>query len=330
MARETVSFRNPTGVAPQMNTHAVTPEVLSASVIAVPPLARNEDYSFSANENVKIIRHLESGGVSTLLYGGNAILYHVAISEYAELLALLAEAAADESLVIPSVGPAFGTMMDQAAILRNFAFPTAMILPQRDVATSDGIATAVRKFVEAAERPAVLYIKHDGFIEVPAVRRLMEDDLLSFIKYAIVRDDPSRDDYLRSLVDAVGPARIISGIGEQPAGPHMRDFGLAGFTSGCVCVAPALSMRMLQALRNEDYESAEQIRRTFQPLEDLRNSINPVRVLHAAVELAGIAETGPVIPLLSAVPDETKPAIESAAAALLAEERAMAAVGHLT
>lgn len=310
-----------------MNTSPVTPEVLSASVISVPPLARNDDHAFNTAENVKIIRHVEGGGVSTLLYGGNAILYHVAVSEYAELLALLAESAADGSLVIPSVGPAFGTMMDQAEILRDFEFPTAMILPQRDVATSDGIATAVRKFVEAAERPAVLYIKHDGFIEVPAVRRLMEEDLLSFVKYAIVRDDPSHDDYLRTLVDAIGPARIISGIGEQPAIAHMRSFGLAGFTSGCVCVAPALSMRMLQALRNEDYETAGQIRRTFQPLEDLRNSINPVQVLHAAVALAGIAETGPVIPLLSDVPADARPAIEAAARALLAEERAGAAVG---
>jgi dihydrodipicolinate synthase/N-acetylneuraminate lyase len=170
----------------------------------------------------------------------------------------------------------------------------------------------------------VLYIKHDGFIDVPAVQRLMDDDLLSFIKYAVVRDDPSQDGYLRGLVDAVGPARIVSGIGEQPAVAHLRDFGLAGFTSGCVCVAPALSMRMLQVLRHGDYESAERIRAIFKPLEDLRNSINPVRVLHAALTLAGIAETGPVIPLLNDVPPETRPAIEAAAVALLAEERATA------
>ena len=150
-----------------MITDAITPEILSSSVISVPPLARNADYTLNAAENVKLIRHLEGGGVSTLLYGGNAILYHVAMSEYAELLALLAESAAEESLVIPSVGPAYGTMMDQAAILRDFAFPTAMILPQRDLITSKGVGTAVRKFVEAVERQAVLYIKHDGFIDMP-------------------------------------------------------------------------------------------------------------------------------------------------------------------
>jgi dihydrodipicolinate synthase/N-acetylneuraminate lyase len=247
-------------------------------------------------------------------------LYHTAVSEYAELLKLLAESAAEETLMIPSVGPAYGTMMDQAAILRDFEFPTAMILPTRDVVMSAGVASATRRFVEAYGKAAVLYIKHDGFIEVDAVKRLMDDGLLSWIKYAIVRDQPADDDYLRSLVDAVGPDRIVSGIGEQPAITHLRDFGLQGFTSGCVCVAPGLSMSMLRAIKAGDYDLAEEIRKTFVPLEDLRNSINPVRVLHTAIRLAGIAETGPIIPLLSEVAESECSAIETAAKELLQAE----------
>ena len=308
-----------------MNTSPITTDILASSVISVPPLARNADLSLSRPENEKIIRNLEAGGVTTLLYGGNALLYHVAISEYSELLALLAESVADQTLVIPSVGPAFGTMMDQAAILRDFDFPTAMVLPQRDVCTSDGIASAVRRFVEAAERPAVLYIKHDGFIEVDAVKRLMHDNLLSWIKYAIVREDPSKDDTLRELIDAVGPSRIVSGIGEQPAIAHLRQFGLIGFTSGCVCVAPHLSMEMLHAIQSDDIAAAEEIRAKFRPLEDLRNSINPIRVLHRAIALAGIAETGPLIPLMSDVYDQDVPAIRDAAQELLAIEENVAA-----
>jgi len=303
-----------------MNTAPITPATLASSVISVPPLARNADYSLSREENLKIIRHLEGGGVTTLLYGGNAILYHTAVSEYAALLGLLAESAAENTLMIPSVGPAYGTMMDQAAILRDFDFPTAMVLPTRDVVTSDGVASATRRFVEAYGKPAVLYIKHDGFIEVAAVKRLMADGLLSWIKYAIVRDDTSNDAYLRSLVDAVGPDCIVSGIGEQPAVIHLRDFGLQGFTSGCVCVAPGLSMSMLRAIKSGDFLAAEEIRKTFVPLEDLRNSINPVRVLHTAITLAGIADTGPIIPLLSEVPDSDRPAIEAAARQLLGAE----------
>jgi dihydrodipicolinate synthase/N-acetylneuraminate lyase len=309
-----------------MNTAEITSQTLSSSIISVPPLARNEDASLNHAENRKIIQHLEAGGVSTLLYGGNAILYHVALSEYAEMLQMLAESAGDNSLVIPSVGPGYGTMMDQAAILREFDFPTAMILPTRDVVTSAGVMTAVRNFVEAYGKPTVLYIKHDGFIEVSDVKRLMDDGLISWIKYAIVRENTSDDDYLRSLVDTVGSAKIVSGIGEQPAIVHLRDFGLTGFTSGCVCVAPKLSMDMLAAIKAGDFETAEQIRSTFESLENLRNEINPIRVLHTAVAQAGIATTGPLIPLLSEVGETDLSRIQQAAAELLeADQSATAA-----
>lgn len=303
-----------------MKTTPVTSADLSASVIAVPPLARNPDLSLNASENAKVAQHLAAGGVTTLLYGGNAVLYHVSLGEFPELLSMLASVAPAGSLVIPSVGPGYGLMLDQARVLREFQFPTAMVLPQKEITTSDGIATGVRRFVENYGRPAVLYIKHDAYIDVAAVRRLADDGLLSFIKYAVVRDNPANDDYLRRLVDAVGASLTVSGIGEQPAVPHLRTFGLAGFTSGCVCVAPKLSMDVLRALRAGDYATADLIRETFRPLEDLRNSINPIRVLHAAVALAGIAKTGPILPLLSDVDESHVPAVREAARALLAAQ----------
>lgn len=287
-----------------MNFSPITKELLASSVIAVPPLARDADLQVHGQQNRRIIGYLEEGGITTLLYGGNAVFYHVAPSEYASLLELLADAASDETCVIPSVGPSFGMMMDQAAILRDTGFPTVMVLPQQAVATSAGITTGIRSFSEEVEKPIVLYIKHDRYLEPGQIRELMEDGLVSAIKYAVVRDDPSQDNYLREIIDAVGPDLIVSGIGEQPAIIHMRDFGLTCFTSGCVCVAPHLSMKMLRALQAGDFDKADAIRERFQPLEDLRNHINPIRVLHEAVRLAEIADTGPVLPLLSGLTDE--------------------------
>ena len=300
-----------------MQTTPVTHEQLNNSVIAVPPLARTGDRGLTAEENRKIVSHIEAGGVRTLLYGGNANFYHVAISEYAFLLSMLVEIAGPETLVIPSVGPAFGTMMDQAVVLRDFDFPTVMILPQREIATSAGIATATRMFSEKIGRPVVLYLKHDRIMDPPDVAALVNDGVVSFIKYAVVLEDTLADDYLREITAIVDPKQIVSGIGEQPAIIHMRDFSLAGFTSGCVCVAPTLSMKMLEAIKSQDYETAESIRETFVPLEDHRNSINPIRVLHAAVEAAGIAQTGPHLPLLSPVTEAETDRITIAAVDLL-------------
>ncbi len=300
-----------------MNTNAITPGMLASSVIAVPPLARDAELKICAKENAKIIRHLEDGGIRTLLYGGNAVFYHIALAEYADTLAMLRDNTGAETTVIPSIGPAFGMSMDQAAVLRDFDFPTVMVLPARDIATPEGVATGIRKFAEAYGKPIVLYIKFEGYLEPSHARALMDDGVVNWIKYAIVRDDPAQDDYLRQLVDCVDPQRIVSGIGEQPAIVHLRDFGVQGFTSGCVCVAPNLSMKMLAALKAGDYETAETIRQTFEPLENLRNAINPIRVLHTAVAEAGIADTGPILPLLNDVSKNERANIADAAKTLL-------------
>src|SRR5215218_10183430 len=124
-----------------MDTRLITAATLAGSVISVPPVARNADLTWNAAENQRLIRHLEAGGVRTLLYGGNAVLGHISLSEYGELLTLISESAARDTLVIPSVGPGFGMMRDQAAMLRDFALPTAMMLPSRDGTTPAGIAT---------------------------------------------------------------------------------------------------------------------------------------------------------------------------------------------
>jgi dihydrodipicolinate synthase/N-acetylneuraminate lyase len=299
-----------------MWTSAITPELLSQSVIAVPPLARDSARKICKTENSKLIQWIERGGVTTLLYGGNAVFYHLKLSEYADALSTLESAAASNTWVIPSVGPAFGTMMDQADVLQDFAFPTVMVLPQREIADAEGIATGIRLFAERFGKPVVVYLKHDRWLPPSIVASLYRDGLISWIKYAVVRDNPREDDYLREVLQVVPSEIVISGIGEQPAIIHMRDFGVGGYTSGCVCIAPARSQSMLNAIHAKDFEKAEAIRASFEPLEDLRNAIQPIRVLHHAVAASGIAATGPMQPMLGELEASQQELVAKAARAL--------------
>ncbi|MDF1658962.1 MAG: dihydrodipicolinate synthase family protein [Verrucomicrobiales bacterium] len=300
-----------------MQTRPVTSDDLANSVIAVPPMARDENLKFDRTENEKIVRHIESGNVSTLLYGGNANFYHIALSEYEDILSQLADIAAEDTLVVPAVGPAYGTMMDQAAILKYAKFPTVMVLPHQGLTTSEGVVTGIRHFAEAFGKPIVLYIKYDDYITVEGAKQLVDDGLVSWIKYAIVREDPGVDPYLSDLVNQVDPSIIVSGIGEQPVIEHLVDFGITGFTAGCVCVRPELSDQLLKAVQANDLDRAREIQAIFSPLEDLRNGINPIRVLHEAVKQAGIANTGPPLPLLSGITDAELEKVNAAALTLL-------------
>jgi dihydrodipicolinate synthase/N-acetylneuraminate lyase len=295
----------------------LTPERLASSVLAVPPLCRNSDLSVSRTENAKLIRHIESGGIRTLLYGGNANFYHIPLSEYDEVLSCLGESAGPDTLVIPSVSCLWGTMMDQARLVRRHKFPTVMVLPIQGHVTSRGVEAGIRRFVDAAGIPALLYIKNDGYIEVEEVAKLAESGVISGVKYAVVRNDPALDHYLHDLCQAVDRKFIISGLGEQPAIIHLRDFKLPGFTAGVINIAPAASAAMLKAIRAGNWTTAEQIRQICKPLEDLRNAINPVRVLHEAVRLCGIADTGPLLPLMTNLDESDHPQVAKAAKELL-------------
>lgn len=313
-------------------THPVTKQTMDRrlpdaarirqSVIAVPPLAVHADGSVNRDENAKIIRHITAGGVSHLLYGGNALFYHLRPSRYAACLSMLSELCDAQTSVVPSVGPAYGTMMDQIDVLADFEFPTAMLLPQRDIADECGIATGIRHAAEKWGRPLVVYLKFDRWLSSELIGKLEADGVISWVKYAVVRDNPLDDPYLRELLDVFPAERMVSGIGEQPAIIHMRDFGLGGFTAGCVCVRPEKSQQMLQAILQGQFEQAEAIRQFFLPLEDLRNTINPICVLHEAIELAGIANTGPLLPLVSPVSEADRQRIAEAVAIIQADAAA--------
>ena len=280
-------------------------------------MARNRELVFETGENEKIIRHLEAGGVRILLYGGNANFYHIAPSEYAGILDRLAGIAAPDTLVIPAVGPAWGTMMDQAEIIRSSDYPTVMVLPQQGLTTPEGVVKGLRRFAHRCDKPIVLYIKHDDYITVAGAKELVDEGLVSWIKYAIVREDPAEDPYLAKLVEEVDPRLIVSGIGEQPVIDHLVGFGVNGFTAGCVCLRPDLSEELRREVQAGNLDRAREIQAIFRPLEDLRNGIHPVRVLHEAVRLAGIADTGPALPLLSGIDAAEAERVEKAALALL-------------
>jgi len=300
-----------------MKTTAVTPADLARSVLAVAPLARAADLRVSDAENRRLVAHLLAGGVTTLLYGGNANLYNAGVGDFAELLDALEGWAAEETWMIPSIGADYGKALDQARILKERSFPTAMLLPLGFPATPVGVATGLRRLADAAGLPLIAYVKSDGFITAGDAGRLKDDGVICAVKYAVVRSDPADDPYLQELVAAVGPEHIVSGIGERPAVAHLSRFRLQGFTSGSVCIAPRLSMELLRALQAGEWPSAEAIREVFLPLEDVRDRHSPIRTLHEAVRLAGICDTGPMAPFLSNLADpEVLEAVEEAARAL--------------
>ena len=307
-----------------MKTDAVTAADLSRSVIAVPPLARARNGAVSIAENKKIVDWLASGGVTTLMYGGNANFYNLGLLEFPLVLELLSDIAPAKSWVIPSIGADFGKALDQVAILRTFDFPTAMALPMASATRPAGIATGLRRLADAYRKPLIAYVRAENYIPPRDLAQLIADGAVCALKYAVERHDPKEDRYLSAIVEAAGPELIVSGIGERPAIVHLTRFGLAAFTSGSVSIAPHLSAAILAALKRRDVAVAEALRAKFLPFEDQRDANSPIVVLHDGVRFAGIADTGPLQPFLANLGADVAPAVQAAARALFDENAAFA------
>lgn len=303
-------------------------------VFPVPPLARQGDgpsYAIDFDQSERILRHIEAGGITRFLYGGNAFLYHITLADYEALLDWMA-GRPDAWWMIPSAGPSYGRALDQARLLRRHRFPCVMMLPCSDPRDAAGLERGLREIADAADTPLLLYLKEehnfgtDPGAGLDAVARLVDDGVCVGIKYAVVRENPAEDAYLDALLQRVDRRRVISGIGERPAVVHLRTWGLPGFTTGSGCVQPLLCQRLLDACQQEDDETAETLRAHFMPLEDRRDAWGPSRVLHAAVGLAGIADTGPVLPFLSPLSQTQHEQLAPVAQALAEQHQASSAL----
>jgi dihydrodipicolinate synthase/N-acetylneuraminate lyase len=295
-------------------------------VIAVPPLPRQPEASraIDFNEAEKLLQHIAAAGITTFMFGGNAFFHHITLREFTAVLDWM-QSLPDEWWLLPAVGPSFGRLMDQAEILRGRGFPAVMMLPCSDPRDVMGLETGIREFANASATSVVVYLKSEDTLGsnpqagIEAIGRLFDEGVCVSIKYAIVRTDPANDPYLDRLLHRVRRERIVSGIGERPAVIHMEQWRLPGFTTGSGCIAPRLTRAILAACQKSSWDEAGEIRERFLPLEDCRDAWNPAKVLHHAVDLAGIARTGPVPPFLSALGPEQLSRVKQALSPLLRE-----------
>ena len=309
---------------PSMRTDPVTEALIAGSVWSVPPLATRDDGALDHAANKALVRHIEAGGISTVLWGGNANVYGMDGASYAALIEAIPDWVAPGTWALPSAGPDFGKLRDQAAVLKGTRFPAALLLPYAGPRDPGGTEAAIRAFVDRAGMPAILYLRAADYLAPERIAALVEAGEVVALKYAVETGDLARDPYLDRILELVPRARIVSGIGEIAGIAHLRAFRLAGFTAGAVCIAPRRAMAILRALQAGDHARAESLADAIRPLERLRERHGPIPVIHDAVTRSGIAHMGPLGPHLSAVSQAVSDEIADAAQGLLAAESELA------
>jgi dihydrodipicolinate synthase/N-acetylneuraminate lyase len=299
----------------------MTIEDYRASVVAVPPIALSDDLQVAREANAGLVRHIEKGGVRTLLYGGNANLYNFDLGRYADALAMMDDAASPSINIITSVGPDFGKLSDQLPVVERSAVRNVMLLPMTFPVDAGGLLRGIRFAADRLGFGVILYIKRENYLSPDLLAELAADGSVAFVKYAVERKEPSDDAYLDAILSAIGRDIVASGMGEAPIADHIGKRGLATFTSGAVCIAPAASNRLLALYREGRLEEAQQAAEPFLAFERLRARFGGIQVLHDAVTASGIAPMGPQLPMVSGIPAAARKELKLATDKLIDADR---------
>lgn len=300
---------------------ALTQADYASSVVAVPPIALNTDYSVNASANEAIIKHIEGGGVDILLYGGNANLYHFGLDDYRAAMEAIKAAAAPTTHLITSIGPDFGKASAQVPIARNLGFKNVMVLPTNFPADPAGVANGVRKLADAFGSGLILYLKRESYADPDELAKLIAEGAVSFVKYAVEKLDASKDTYLDAVLSAIGTDHLASGMGETPIQDHLGQRKLTTYTSGAVCIAPVAATELLTLYKTGRSAAALELSQPFLEFEKVRLNLGGLQVLHDGLRLSGIADTGPLMPMVSNLPGEKLKPVQAAVDALKSAEK---------
>lgn len=278
----------------------------AASVVAVPPIALTQNGDVAADANAKLMAHIADGGITTLLYGGNANLYHFNRKQFSAALDILFGACPKTARILFSIGPAFGQAIDQLDEIRRIGCRNVMLLPTAFPSDAAGIAAGVRGIADRLGFGLVLYIKRENYVDPDDLAQLIEDGSVGFVKYAVEREDASKDAYLNRILSAVGTDLVASGMGETPIADHIGRRKLATYTSGAVCIAPAACNELLRLYRSGAHEEADRLSEPFLEFERLRMRFGGIQLLHDAVGMAGLGDFGPMLPMMTNLPDQAR------------------------
>src|SRR3546814_1728052 len=72
---------------------------------------------------------------------------------------MLREITRPDTWIIPSIGPDFGKLIDQATVLRYRPFPTAMVLPAAAAFTTAGVEAGIARAAERLGKTVIIYVR---------------------------------------------------------------------------------------------------------------------------------------------------------------------------
>jgi 4-hydroxy-tetrahydrodipicolinate synthase len=281
----------PTGSATEARQSLEALRERLSAVVAIPVTPFQAGGEVDWDAHAALIDRSVACGVSVLTPNGNTGEYYaLAEAEASRAVESAITAAGGRAAVMAGVGLSTAHAVAAARHAREAGAVAVMVhQPVHPYRSAEGWVAYHREIADAVpELGVVLYVR-DPVITGAQVRELGErcPNVIG-VKYAI--SDPVR---FASVARDAGRDRFawICGLAE-PYAPAYWAMGASGFTSGLVNVVPALSLGMLNALREKDYGAAMTAWESIRGFEELRAddaSADNVSVVKEALAQLGLA-----------------------------------------
>lgn len=284
------------------------------------PIGLQADLSVDAGATMQLAGHVRRGGIASLLFAGNGNLQSMSLGQFAVVLDVAADCAADGPVTI-GMGPELGRMLDQAPLIERCGLKSVLVLPILGPSDTHGTADGIRYIAQRLGHGVTVDLVRDNHLRPVTLAKLRDEGAVVAVRYCIPAVNPGDDGYLDRVVEIMGAGCVVSGMGEPAALDHLHVRGLGGMTSGAAALAPARVRAMVSALDADRVDDARRLLAPLLELERVRAMLGPVQVLHDAVSHAGIAAMGPQMPMVSPVKAKYRAAMEAAVRALMVADR---------
>jgi len=260
-----------------------------STVIGIPVVPYREDGEIDHDRTASLAARLIAAGISTLTPNGNTgEFYALTPTERRAVLTTVAGARDASTTIIAGVGFDIPTATADARFARDTGADAIMIhQPVLPYLAAEGWIEYNATIATAVPDLGVLpYLSNPAISGTHIAQLVDRAPNVVGLKYSVP------DPVVFATTSAQAPDRLlwIAGLAESYA-PAYWQGGARAFTSGLVNVAPAVSLRMLAALRAGDYAEAAVVWREIRHFEELRardRAANNVSVVKEAMHQLGL------------------------------------------
>lgn len=241
----------------------------------------------------------DAGGNVILPCGNTGEYYSLSRDERVAVVRTTVDAVGDRMTVAAGVGGSTKDALDLIEAYETAGADALLVMhPVHTYVHADGIAEYYRRLAASTDLGLVLY-KRGPELPDRVIADLSTVDNIVAVKYAV--NDVKAFGAL--VQNTHGDIVFSNGIAER-YGPAFGVEGAEGFTTGIGNFVPEASLALMDAIREEDWDHAREIRDVFRPFEDLREEAGPgndpalsaannVPAVKFGMELAGLTG-GPV------------------------------------